>query len=274
LQYRRLAPIFLEIILAACSARRPALPPPPPQTIDLPKGSGQGIDLATDVSEGLDELKANRVDFVARYYRPPESRWPALSPGEAQLLSAQGVEIVAVWEWHSRYPTHFTYSTGYDDATMAYRQAKTVGQPAGSAIYFAVDFDAQSLASVDEYFRGVAAGLAAASGGPADYAIGVYGSGAVCSAIKEAGLARYSWLSNSLNWAGSVGYDEWNIRQGGRSLPLSFNHDFDEARDEYGGFLLAGYGEITSAGVGPRNRTPPQPPQQRQLLTSALMPLR
>ncbi|HEY2539020.1 MAG TPA: glycoside hydrolase domain-containing protein [Stellaceae bacterium] len=235
---------------------------------------GQGIDLVTDVSERLDEVKQNRLDFVARYYRPPESRWPALSVGEAQLLSGLGVKIVAVWEWHSRYATHFNYSTGYDDAVMAYGQAKAVGQPAGSAIYFAVDFDARSLAPIDEYFRGVAAGLAAASGGNADYTIGVYGSGAVCGAIKQAHLAQYTWLSNSSSWAESIGYDDWNIRQGGRSLPLSFNHDFDETKDEYGGFLLAGYGEPASAGIGPRDHNPPQKPQEQQAQASALIPLR
>jgi hypothetical protein len=273
LRYRGLLPIFLGIILVACSARPPA--PPPPQAIDLPKGSGQGIDLATDVSERLDELKQNRLEFVARYYRPPESRWPALSVGEAQLLSGLGVKIVAVWEWHSRYATHFNYATGYDDAVMAYRQAKAIGQPAGSAIYFAVDFDARSLAPIDEYFRGVAAGLAAASGGNPEYTIGVYGSGAVCSAIKQAHLAQYTWLSNSSAWAESLGYDDWNIRQGGRSLPLSFNHDFDETKDEYGAFLLAGYDKTASAISGPRDHNPPQkPPEQQQAQASALIPLR
>jgi Domain of unknown function (DUF1906) len=237
-------------------------------------GSGQGLDLATDVSEMLDELKQSRIDFVARYYRPPQSRWPALSASEAQRLSALGLKIVAVWEWHSRYPTHFNYSTGYNDTIMAYWQARAVGQPAGSAIYFAVDFDARSLVPIGEYFRGVAAGLAAANGGNADYTIGVYGSGAVCSAIKQARLARYSWLSNSIAWAASAGYDDWNIRQGGRSLPLSFNHDVDEARDEYGGFLLAGYGETATAGAGLRDYNPLQISQEQQVLTSALIPSR
>jgi hypothetical protein len=42
----------------------------------------------------------------------------------------------------------------------AYRQAIAVGQPAGSAIYFAVDFNApsQSLRPINQYFRGIAAG--------------------------------------------------------------------------------------------------------------------
>jgi Domain of unknown function (DUF1906) len=269
LQYK-LPAICLGLILAACSAPPPA--PPPPQVINVPTGSGQGIDLASDVSEGLAELKLSPVDFVARYYRPPQSRWPALSPGEAQLLSAQGLKIVAVWEWHARDYSHFNYSTGYDDATMAHWQAKAIGQPAGSAIYFAVDFDARSLLPIDDYFRGVAAGLAAAGGGKADYAVGVYGSGAVCNAMKQAGLARYSWLSNSLAWADSVGYEDWDIRQGERTLPLSFNHDVDEAKNDYGGFLLAGYGDAPPA-IAASNRNPPPAPPEQQALTSALTPL-
>lgn len=268
----KLGPVVAVLILGACAARRPT--PPPSQAVNTLTNivPGQGIDLATDVSERLDEVKQSRLDFVARYYRPPESRWPALSMGEAQLLSSLGVKIVAVWEWHSRDAAHFNYLTGYDDAVMAYQQAKAVGQPAGSAIYFAVDFDARSLAPIDDYFRGVAAGLAAASGGKSDYMIGVYGSGAVCSAIKATRLARYTWLSNSSAWAESLGYDDWNIRQGGRSLPLSFNHDFDETKDEYGGFLLAGSAGTATAGAGPRDHNPPQKTKEQQAQVSALIP--
>ncbi|MGH7047987.1 MAG: DUF1906 domain-containing protein [Stellaceae bacterium] len=190
----------------------------------------------------MNELQDGRLEFVARYYRDLASRWPTLSAGEAQRLSALGLKIVAVWESHSRSPTHFSYSSGYYDAVMAYQQARAIGQPPGSAIYFAVDYNvpSQFLASIDEYFRGVAAGLTAEGGGNAGYAVGVYGSGAVCDAIKSAGLARYSWLSNSFAWEGSTGYDDWNIMQGSPRPDLSFSQDSDEARADYGGFLVAG----------------------------------
>ncbi len=159
----KLAPVFTALILTACHP--PSLPPS--QAIDWPPSiqSGQGIDLPTDASDVLMELQQSRMDFVARYYREPDSRWPALSASEAQELSSLGLKIVAVWESHSRDPAHFSYSSGYDDAMMAYQQARAIGQPAGSAIYFAVDFNArgQSLDGVDDYFRGIAAGLAAAA---------------------------------------------------------------------------------------------------------------
>jgi hypothetical protein len=239
----QLAFVLPALILAACQNQSnplvAALTPPP-----LPRLGNQGIDLPTDASDVLNELKGSPIGFVARYYRDPTSRWPTLTPSEAQRLSSLGMKIVTVWEGHSHNPDNFSYASGYGDAMSAYQQAKGVGQPAGSAIYFAVDFDARSdqLPAVDQYFRGIAAGFAAASNGRPDYKVGVYGSGAVCYAVKASRLAQYAWLSNSTAWGGSTSYDGWNIRQGGRFGELSFNHDSDEARDEYGGFQLGGNG--------------------------------
>ncbi|HUC10101.1 MAG TPA: glycoside hydrolase domain-containing protein [Stellaceae bacterium] len=227
------------LTIAACQA--PPSPPPPVAVVQ-PKSPepAQGVDLATDATAVVNEIKERRIDFVARYYRAPDSRWPALSASEARQLSSQGLKIVAVWESHSRDPRNFSYLSGYRDAMVAYMQAKAIAQPAGSAIYFAVDFDARrrSLAAIDDYFQGIRAGLAAAGGGKADYRVGVYGSGAVCDWIKRSGLAQYSWLSNSIAWAGSIEYEDWNIRQGSPLLDLSFSHDSDEAKNEYGAFQL------------------------------------
>jgi hypothetical protein len=273
---RKLAPVFPGLIVAACAA--PPLPPPP-QMVEAPSraGSGQGIDLATDSGDVLNELQGSRLEFVARYYRTPESRWPPLSASEAQRLSALGLKIVAVWEAHSRDPSHFSYFYGYNDAMMASLQARAVGQPAGSAIYFAVDFNAppQMTAAIDNYFRGVAAGLAAANAGNPYYAIGVYGSGAVCDEVKRTGLAQYSWLSNSFAWANSTSYEDWNIRQGERSPDLSFNHDSDEAKEEYGAFQLANSGLAASGSlVGPPAFATPQPSPDGQPLVSAITSVR
>lgn len=232
------------LILAGCESQ-PL--PPPPIAAAPPRSAGlaRGADLPTDASDILSELKTSRLDFVARYYRDPASRWPTLSAGEVQRLSALGLKIVTVWEWHSRDPAAFSYASGYYEALNAYGQAKSVGQPAGSAIYFAVDFNArgQDLYRVDQYFRGVAAGFAAAGQGRPQYKVGVYGSGAVCAMMKGERLAQYAWLSGSTAWEGSSGYAGWNIRQadqGAHWAHLSFVHDANEATEDYGGFRLAG----------------------------------
>lgn len=277
MQIIRLAPIVPVLLLAACHNRpSPTLTIVPTLTVEQPRtiGPTQGLDLPTDASDVLNELRDSRVDFVARYYRDPASRWPALSASEAQRLSSLGVRIVAVWEPLSPDPAYFSYFSGYNDAIAAYRQAKAVGQPAGSAIYFAIDFNAQALEPIEQYFRGIAAGLAVAGGGRAEYKVGIYGSGAVCDALKRAGLAQYSWLSNALEWTGSLEYNDWDIRQGDRVAGLSFNHDADDAREEYGGFRIAGPDTAAPyAGAAPRDVVVPPAPQEGQKLTTAITPL-
>jgi hypothetical protein len=277
LRFTALTMSLAALILAGCQGQ--SIPPPvvaeaPPARL----GPIRGIDIPTDASDVMSELKTGRLDFVARYYRDPASRWPTLSASEVQRLSSLGLRIVTVWEWHSHDPAAFSYASGYYEALNAQRQAKSVGQPPGSAIYFAVDFNArgQDLYRVDQYFRGVAAGFAAAGHGRPEYKVGVYGSGAVCAMIKGERLAQYSWLSGSTAWEGSSGYAGWNIRQadqGARWSHLSFVHDANEARDDYGGFRPANYAvspptvvatepaEVAAVQAPQPNVAPPQAPQ-------------
>ena len=243
MKLNRLTPLLAALMLAACQTPEVA-----PTIVPVPSaGYARGIDMATDSSDVMSQLQGRRwLGFVARYYRDPTSRWPALSVDEARRLSALGVKIVTVWEWHSSNPAYFTYASGYNDALSAHRQAKSIGQPPGSAIYFAVDFNARgaAMAAVDQYFRGVAAGLAASGRGRPEYRVGVYGSGAVCAAVRGAGLAQYAWLSGSTAWDGTAGYNDWSIRQGAqgaRFANLSFDHDSNEARADYGGFQIGNY---------------------------------
>jgi hypothetical protein len=226
------------LVLAACKSA-----PPPPAIVAPPKvGLARGIDLPIDARDVSNELKGSRLDFVARYYRDPASRWPTLSAEEARMVSSAGMSLVAVWEFHSHKPDYFSYASGYSDALAAHRQAKAIGQPSGSAIYFAVDYNAQEpdiRGPVDQYFRGVHAGLAAAAGQAREYRVGVYGSGAVCDYLKRTRLAEYAWLSNSIAWSGYDAFTDWNIRQSGRSPLLSFDQDSNEARGEYGSFQVS-----------------------------------
>ena len=86
----------------------------------------------------------------------------------------------------------------------------------------------------------------------------MYGSGPVCDAVRRARLARYSWLSNSLNWDDASDYEDWNIMQGGSLPRLSFDNDSDQARTDYGAFEVAGNGTApgydVAGGVAPSTR--------------------
>lgn len=239
------APIGL--VLAGCGGKEP-----PPLTLGAPgPGVARGIDIATDARDVSQELKGSGLHFVARYYRDPASRWPTLSADEARTVAGAGMKLVTVWESHSHKAEYFSYASGYSDGMAAHRQAKAIGQPAGSAIYFAVDYNAPEpdiRGSIDRYFRGVAAGLAAAAGKAREYRIGVYGSGAVCGYLKGARLAEYAWLSNSRAWSGYGSFANWDIKQGPRSTSLSFNHDMNEARGEFGAFTVKGHSQFAIAG--------------------------
>jgi len=103
--------------------------------------------------------------------------------------------------------SYFTNARGIQDATNAFNTAVAMGQPTGSAIYFAVDYNAPTAdisGPILDYFNGVSQGMQTSSaGGAITYAIGVYGSGDVCDFIKgQSNLAKYSWLSESTSWFG------------------------------------------------------------------------
>jgi hypothetical protein len=93
---------------------------------------------------------------------------------------------------------------GHRDAAYALPAALALGAKPGpkqSCIYFAVDVDA-SIAQLNKlvlpYFQSISAYNNAEYHGA--WMIGVYGSGAVCHSIHDAGLASKTWLSCSMGW--------------------------------------------------------------------------
>lgn len=190
-------------------------PPSPPLTGPapvLPPVAGQpmkGLDAAVNLTTQATCLKTHGFDFAIRYYNVknskslPEKR---LTLPEAQALVRAGLQIGAVFEEGISHSS-FNHATGLAHAGVAHDLATNkIGQPAGSAIYFAVDFDAtpaEVATRIKPYFEGIRDGLAAADGGTARYAVGVYGSGLVCSSLLANGLATLTWLSQSTGFPGS-----------------------------------------------------------------------
>jgi len=198
-----------------------------------------GVDASRNCASIAGQLQASGRKFICRYYA--NSGKKRLTADEAKILSAAGLTIVVVWE--DGFPTkaaYFSRAKGVDDGTSAYHDALSLSQPKGSAIYFAVDFDAPSTdiaAVISEYFRGIADGFSTISQGNPNYRIGVYGSGSTCSSLLNQNLATYSWMAMSKGWQG---HDcaNWNIKQKpGKSLN-GVSLDYDDAADDYGGFVL------------------------------------
>jgi hypothetical protein len=199
-----------------------------------------GIDCALDCTKKVAWIKANGNDFLARYYRNAASKWTALAANEARAISAAGIAIVALWESNSAVAEHFSYTTGVDEGTTAYKQAMNTGQPARTPIYFAVDFDCSNLqiaGAINDYFRGIEHGFNAIGSDAPAYDVGVYGSGNACRWLLAHQRVSHTWLAQSTGWGGYKTFSSWNIKQG-PTKSKTFDFDTNEAKPNYGGFSV------------------------------------
>lgn len=202
----------------------------------------KGLDTGTELTRHAAALRAQGYDFAMRYYSHNAAK--NLSLGEARALSAAGLLIGAVWETAGTHASFFNRAQGVADGGAAFRIAHAaIGQPAGSAIYFAVDYDATAAdieGPVTDYFAGVKMAFAAAADG----------SGLCCDTLIDKQLATLGWLSQSSGFAGSKAYAEaarYNLIQ---RLPahasvdaaeLNFDPDASNPGKPHGLFRLTGF---------------------------------
>lgn len=208
----------------------------------------RGISTNHNVGGQAACLKQSGIDFVFRYYslttHQPEKR---LTKPEADLLSAAGLELGVVYEDLPTAPSYFSNARGNQDGQNAFHYASLLQQPTGSAVYFAVDYDAPlgDIAGViTGYFQAVVKGMADASGGEPSYAIGVYGSGSVCGAVRaNVPGVTFAWLAESPAWNGSASYNGWDVQQVIATGPLCSltvqAYEDCQALDQFGGFQTA-----------------------------------
>ncbi len=107
------------------------------------------------------------------------------------------------------------------DAEAAVAQARALGQPAGSAIYFGVDIafsarDAQTRRAMVEYFTEVRRVLRRGR-----YQLGAYGNGDALAVLSAEKLIDHAWLSASRAYPGTTEFhnsDNWHLFQSGVNL--------------------------------------------------------
>jgi len=167
----------------------------------------RGLDANVELTRHVVCLKNQGFAFAVRYYNTHNPSKNLLL-GEAQALVRAGLQIGAVWEDGS--PTKasfFSRAKGVVHGTAAYHMAlDRIGQPEGTPIYFAVDFDASSTeiaGVITDYFKGIRAGFEAIGGANPRYQVGVYGSGLTCGKLLDSGLVTFSWLAMSTGFRGS-----------------------------------------------------------------------
>lgn len=198
----------------------------------------QGCDSSSAVtSADLLCLQQKGYSFVGRYYsRTTHIEGKKLTASEAVMISEGGIDLVAVYEDAPVEYSYFSGARGSEDATAALEQAAAVGQPEGTAIYFSVDYDASDseiAGNIHAYFSAAAAEIGS------KYLIGIYGSGAACTAMMNAGFAQLAWLSQSTGFNGTKTFTNWVIKQGLEGSVCGLNSDSDVAQGNYGSFRVS-----------------------------------
>lgn len=167
---------------------------------------GKGIDCSTPLTATTArKLFAAGYIFVARYLVPINFAWKRLTRKEAEIITDAGMQIVSVFEAGAN-RARGGATAGAKDGVSALLEAQAVGQPKGSAIYFAVDYDApeSEYDAIEEYLRAAAVQIPV-------YDVGVYGSYSVCKAMYERGAVRKVWQTYA--WSRGIRFAHMNIYQ-------------------------------------------------------------
>lgn len=215
------------------------------------------IDTAWDTRPFIGAMKANGIEVVGRYLArcpQPERNIPEKrlidqgayrdSGSEVRQLLDNGFAILSIYQFNNDSKNKFS---GRDrdgkplpdaacratstprtsaqeaelDARAAVEQAKALGQPAGSAIYFGVDiaFSASDIATrraMVAYFKTVRQELRRGR-----YQLGAYGNGDALKVLQAERLIDHAWLSASRAYPGSTAFHnsgEWHLFQSGVNL--------------------------------------------------------
>jgi hypothetical protein len=137
------------------------------------------------------------VQFVGRYLW---GGWKELTLEEVVIAKEYGIYIMSIAQG-GKGDLLDGYAAGVRLGTKAFLAAQAKGQPFGSALFFAVDFDTTTqseLNSIGETLRGVRAAL------NGNYLVGVYGEAQVVDFTAKNGFSQvefqtYAWSGGKLS---------------------------------------------------------------------------
>ena len=226
------------------------------------------IDTNRRTTSRLNCLREQGVNSIIRYYarftQQPEKR---LTRPEAEAIIAAGLSLSAVHQAGGAGASSFSAAKGREDAAYTFKHAiEVIGQPAGTAIYFAVDFDcneAQFENNVIPHFKAINE-MNESGAFSKQFVIGAYGNGLVLSGLLEKELCRFAWLSQSMGHRGSKQFKasgQWTLAQRLPSTLCSLDVDVDDANGSFGAFddldpiQAAGADGVLDLAPEPRFRT-------------------
>jgi glycoside hydrolase-like protein/SH3 domain-containing protein len=217
------------------------------------------IDASVNATTALPCLKTSGIGTIIRYYNRDMTRKVIKRP-EVNAILAAGLSLCIVHQRGGRDPNEYGARNGRLDAEHCRTYGKEMGQPSGSAVYFAVDFDisrADLIRMVVPYFEAVRAVMAAAGDTPS-FRVGAYGSGLTCSTLLDRGLADFTWLSQSRGFRGTPEFrasNRWSLVQMMPETLCGIGVDPDMANPAFPDFGQFGVGRVGSPeGLAARSR--------------------
>ncbi len=159
----------------------------------------EGVDYAWARPDPAGLYRAGKR-FAARYLAGSAGKY--ITAPERKALHAAGLDVVLIWELAAGAAAG-GYGVGRDHGQRAAAAVTAIGAPDTAAVYFAVDFEANTtseLAQVREYFRGIISVWPKAR-------TGIYGGRAVIAAAKAGGWCTYRWQTYA--WSKVDGKTSW-----------------------------------------------------------------
>lgn len=157
-----------------------------------------GIDRATPLTTSHCKLIKKHeggkfAKFVLRYLAGSTS-WKNMNLEEVNRLKAEGFMIGSIFQ-EGKDGTKAGYQGGLTAGYKALERAKDIGQPSGSAIFFAVDYDApvSDYNSIEQFLKGVSVAFASY------YKVGIYGKFDVIEEMARRKACSYFW--QTLAWS-------------------------------------------------------------------------
>jgi len=205
----------------------------------------EGIDCATPLNAQTAKAIAREgYRFAARYLVPLGYAWKRLTQAEAEAITDAGMQVISVYETSANRPAGGA-AAGQADGAAAFREAQTVGQPPGTAIYFAVDYDAraQDYDEIEAYLHAAATQIPG-------YEAGVYGSYAVIEEMAKRGACRHFWQTYA--WSRGQKSSRANLYQYRNNVKVAgVTVDLNESFGNEGGWTTKQRGG--DGGVTPEN---------------------
>ena len=189
-------------------------------------GEMRAFDVATDTTGKAHEILNEGYKAVGVYLRKDRC-----SKSMIDGLHSLVIKVFSIWE--SGYPTkasYFSIAKGHEDGANACHFAASIGQPKGTEIFTAFDFDA-SEQEIDgpclDYMKAFRFECQNAG-----YVASAYGSGDLLSDYIRQGVCHSGFLAQSTGWGGYQAFTrQCSILQGPSETVIGLDVDLDTIFD-------------------------------------------